>query len=170
MPGMAVATTSSTPEDSSRFETRRRPWSSRYSTRASSGVIDRARTSPSGQDRVLVLGLAAILGAGRAEDRPVVAQVAVLAEGGGDARLALELDDQDRQADSGGHAGQGRHHGGLAHAALAGHDQDLALAAEGADVHDARSVVSDHRVDGSPRVRVEDPVEAGPPGAAEVAS
>jgi hypothetical protein len=46
MPGMAVETTSTTPELTSRLETRRRPWSSRYSTRASSGVIRRARTVP----------------------------------------------------------------------------------------------------------------------------
>ena len=46
MPGMAVDTTSTTPELTSRLETRRRPWSSRYSTRASSGVIRRARTVP----------------------------------------------------------------------------------------------------------------------------
>ena len=42
IPGTAVATTSSAPELASRRPMRRRPWSSRYSTRASSGVRVRA--------------------------------------------------------------------------------------------------------------------------------
>ena len=44
MPGMAVETTSNTPECASRLDTRFNPWSSRYSTSASSGVSRRART------------------------------------------------------------------------------------------------------------------------------
>src|SRR5947208_801583 len=43
MPGTAVATTSSAPDAASRREMRRRPWSSRYSTSAWSGVSVRAR-------------------------------------------------------------------------------------------------------------------------------
>ncbi len=46
MPGMAVATTSTTPEDTSLLETRWRPWSARYSRRASSGVMRRPLTPP----------------------------------------------------------------------------------------------------------------------------
>ena len=50
MPGAAVATTSSAPVDTSRREMRGSPWSWRYSSRASSAVSVRARTSaaPSG--------------------------------------------------------------------------------------------------------------------------
>ena len=44
MPGAAVATTSRTPELERRFDSRRMPWSERYSRRAWSGVIVRART------------------------------------------------------------------------------------------------------------------------------
>ena len=44
MPGAAVATTSRAPEETSRLEMRDRPWSRRYSSRASSGVSVRART------------------------------------------------------------------------------------------------------------------------------
>ena len=44
MPGAAVATTSRKPELVRRFESRRMPWSSRYSSRAWSDVIVRART------------------------------------------------------------------------------------------------------------------------------
>ena len=47
IPGAAVATMSSAPDDTSRFEMRDRPWSRRYSSSASSGVSVRARTSPS---------------------------------------------------------------------------------------------------------------------------
>ena len=61
--------------DSSRFEIRRMPWSSRYSTRASSGVSVRART-PSATTRLVVVERC----------RP--------SEGGAEAALALDLDDQ----------------------------------------------------------------------------
>ena len=50
MPGAAVATTSSAPDDTSRFDRRDNPWSRRYSRSAASAVSVRARTSaaPSG--------------------------------------------------------------------------------------------------------------------------
>ncbi len=48
MPGMAPATMSMIPEDSRRLDTRLSPWSARYSSRASSGVMVRARTVPGG--------------------------------------------------------------------------------------------------------------------------
>ena len=48
IPGMAPATRSMIPDDSRRLENRRIPWSSRYSRRASSGVIVRAWTVPGG--------------------------------------------------------------------------------------------------------------------------
>ena len=44
IPGTAVATTSSAPDATSRFEMRFMPWVSRYSTSAASGVRNRART------------------------------------------------------------------------------------------------------------------------------
>ena len=43
MPGTAVETMSSAPEDMSRFETRAMPWSWRYSINALSGVSVRPR-------------------------------------------------------------------------------------------------------------------------------
>ena len=43
---MAVDTTSRAPEDTRRLEILFIPWSARYSSRASSGVIRRARTAP----------------------------------------------------------------------------------------------------------------------------
>ncbi len=46
MPGMAVATTSTTPERDQPLGDPLRPWSARYSSSASSGVIRRARTVP----------------------------------------------------------------------------------------------------------------------------
>ncbi len=46
IPGMAPATMSMIPDERSRFEKRFIPWSSRYSRRASSGVIVRAWTVP----------------------------------------------------------------------------------------------------------------------------
>ena len=51
MPGIDPATRSTIPEDISRLDTRRRPWSARYSSRASSGVMVRARTVPGGMGR-----------------------------------------------------------------------------------------------------------------------
>jgi hypothetical protein len=48
MPGMAPDTRSTIPDDISRLDTRRRPWSAKYSMRASSGVMVRARTVPAG--------------------------------------------------------------------------------------------------------------------------
>ena len=72
----------------------------------------------------------------------LVAQVPVATEGGRDARLALELDDEHRFACSGGHPGQRRGHGRLAHATLAGNDEDVALCAEGIHVHAGPSVVA----------------------------
>ncbi len=52
MPGIDPATRSTIPEDINRLDTRRRPWSARYSSRASSGVMVRARTVPGGMGGV----------------------------------------------------------------------------------------------------------------------
>jgi hypothetical protein len=81
-------------------------------------------------------------GAGGVQHLTGIAEPPGTAEGGRDPGPALQLDHQDGQAGAGGQVGQCGHHGGLADTALAGHDQDPALAAEGADVHDAPSVVS----------------------------
>ena len=132
MPGMAVETTSRSPECASRLDTRRRPWSSRYSMSASSGVSRRARTDPAWPPARLPPAPAG----------PRRSRGPRAAEGGGDARLALELHDEDRFARVGGHAGQRRGHGRLAHATLAGDDEDVALCAEGTHVHAGPSVVA----------------------------
>ncbi len=71
-----------------------------------------------------------------------VAQVVGPAEGRGDPRLALELDDEHRFSGVGGHARQRRGHRRLADATLAGHHEDVALSTEGADVHVGPSVVA----------------------------
>ncbi len=84
MPGIAVETTSTTPELTRRLETRRKPWSSRYSTKASSGVMRRARTVPCPGPR-----------AGLKLDF-VVAQVLGQPEGPRDARFPFQFDDEDR--------------------------------------------------------------------------
>ena len=129
IPGMAVATTSRAPDDTSRFEILFMPWSARYSSRASSGVMRRARTDPPARHR---------LQAG--QERLVVGEGAGPAERGRDPRLALELHHQDRQAGVGRHPGQSGGDGGLAHPALARDHEDPALAAEGGDVHVRASV------------------------------
>ena len=94
----------------------------------------------------------------------VVAQVPLAAEGGRDARLALELDDEHRFACSGSHLGQCRAHRRLAHAALAGNDDDVALCAEGTHVHAGPSVVAGPRpqIDRRPKILVT-PLESGHP-------
>ena len=84
MPGMAVATTSRTPDETSRLEIRCIPWSARYSSRASSGVMPpgprpNRRSGPR-------LGQLADF---------AVAEGAGVAEGGGHPGFALELDHQD---------------------------------------------------------------------------
>ena len=71
-----------------------------------------------------------------------VAQVLVPSERRGDAGLALELHDEDREPGVGGHPGQRRGHGRLADATLAGDDEDVALCAEGTHVHAGPSVVA----------------------------
>ena len=134
IPGMAPATRSMMPEAMSRLDTRRRPWSARYSSRASSGVMVRARTEPGGDSCLVVPVVRG--GAGRPQHGTGVVERAVLPEGDGQPFPALQLDDQHRKPGAGGQMGQGRHHGRLAYPALAGHDQDPALAEEGADIHD----------------------------------
>ena len=86
------------------------------------------------------------------------------AEGGRDARLALELDDEHRFACSGGHFGQCRAHRRLAHATLAGDDEDVALCAEGTHVHAGPSVVAGPRpqIDRRPKILVT-PLESDHP-------
>ena len=134
MPGMAVETTSSTPERARRLETRRSPWSSRYSIRASSGVSRLARIH---QDAVTARRVLPP----RASTDLLVAEVLALPEGGGDPGLALELHDEDRFADAGCHRGERRAHCRLADATLARDDEDVALCAEGPHVHAGLSVV-----------------------------
>ena len=68
MPGMAPATMSMIPEDSSRLEIRRMPWSARYSSRASSGVMVRARTVPLGMVRLMSSPSSASAPAARSTD------------------------------------------------------------------------------------------------------
>ena len=65
----------------------------------------------------------------------VVAEVLGEPERLGDAGLALELDNQHRAAGGRGHAGDGSGHGGFPHAALASHDQNMALRTEAHNVH-----------------------------------
>ena len=72
---MAPATMSMIPEDSSRLEKRFMPWSSRYSSSASSGVIVRAWTVPGASGvRWSVAAVAEVGGPGRMEDLAGVAQ------------------------------------------------------------------------------------------------
>ena len=73
---------------------------------------------------------------GRLQHRFGVVEPVARPEGGRHSAPALELDHQHRQAGARGQVGQRRDHGRLAHASLAGHDQDPALTAERADVHD----------------------------------
>ena len=94
IPGIAVATTSSAPEETRRLEKRFIPWSARYSSRASSGVILRAKTSPPDSSR-------------SDEHRSFVLERAVLPERQRQARLALELDHEHRQACVGRHQREG---------------------------------------------------------------
>jgi len=105
------------------------------------GVVAGDRPGPDsapgdGRTRVLVV-LQDGLRSGRLEHCPVIVEGDVAAESGGHSWPALELHHQDGKAGAGGQTGQGCHHGRLSHAALAGHDQDPALAVESADVHDA---------------------------------
>ncbi len=95
MPGMAPATRSMIPEDSSRLEIRRSPWSARYSSRASSGVMVRARTVPLRDGRGVVHRLGIRIHPGRPEHRSGVVEGLGTAEGGGHPRAALELHHQD---------------------------------------------------------------------------
>ena len=93
---------------------------------------------------------------GRRQQDLLVAQVLPPAEGGGDPGLALELDDEDRSARLGSHAGQRRAHRRLAHATLAGDDEDVALCAEGPHVHAGPSVVAGlaPQIDRPPKILV----------------
>jgi len=72
----------------------------------------------------------------------LVAQVGGHSEGSRDAGLALELHDEDGAPGPCSHAGQGRAHGRLAHAALAGDQEDMALSTKGRHVHARPSVVA----------------------------
>ena len=66
---------------------------------------------------------------------PLVVLEVLGAEGGGQAGLALDLDDQHREPQAGGHAGHGRGDRRLAHPALARHHDHARLAAERAGIH-----------------------------------
>ncbi len=93
---------------------------------------------------------------GRHQQDFFVAEVPMATEGGRDARLAFELDDKNRFARPGSHLGQRCAHGRLAHAALAGDDDDVALCAEGIHVHAGPSVVARLRpqIDRRPKILV----------------
>ena len=123
MPGAAVATMSTAPLDTSRREMRLMPWSSRYSSRASSGVRVRARH----------VGRPVGTAAGRQRDLLVVERR--LAEQGGQAALALDLDDQRGQPGQRRRPGQGGADGGFAHAALPGHDDHARCCEELRRIH-----------------------------------
>ena len=105
------ATTSSAPDDTSRLTMRDRPWSSRYSSRAPSGVIVRA----------VIVGLS-LGSAALAEHQFVVAQP-LLAEHPGQSRLALDLDDEGRPTGQRSRPGHGRRDHRFAHAAFPGNDE-----------------------------------------------
>ena len=98
------------------------------------------------------------------QDDLLVVEVLVATEGGGNAGLALEFHDEDRFAGAGGHLGERRAHRRLAHAALAGDDEDVALCAEGTHVHAGPSVVavSAPQIDRRPKILVK-PLERGHP-------
>ena len=106
------------------------PWSSRYSSRASSGVSVRARTSaaPSGPPP------------GRQHDL-LVGEPASVAERRAQPALALDLDDQGRQPGQRGHARQGRGDRRLADAALPGDDEHSGLGAEPDRIHSMRRLL-----------------------------
>ena len=158
MPGMAVETTSRTPERASRLDTRRQAVVLEILHQR---VVGR---EPPGPHRARRDARAARSRGGRYEQDFFVAEVPVAAEGGRDARLALELDDEHRFARSGGHLGQRRAHRRLAHAALAGDDEDVALCAEGPHVHAGPSVVAGlpPQIDRRTKILVT-PLESGDP-------
>ena len=162
MPGMAVDTTSRTPECASRLDTRRRPWSSRYSIER---VVGREPPGPHRARRPAARPDPAVrpaqpVRAGLPRSRGPRARP----KAAGDAGLALELHDEDRFAGPGGHLGQRRAHRRLAHAALAGDDEDVALCAEGPHVHAGPSVVAGPapQIDRRPKILVK-PLESGSP-------
>ena len=74
MPGIAEDTTSSAPDFDSRFDTRFEPWSSRYSTRAKSGVTVRARTP----GRQLAFFVVEGVGLPKAAPRPLLPSISTM--------------------------------------------------------------------------------------------
>ena len=142
MPGMALATTSRIPEDMQAFG---HPPHSVVGQVLEEGVVRGDRPgldgAPGTAVRVLVVILE-VVGTGRGQDRPGVVRGARCAPNadGTPGRPSSSTTRTERPS-MGRHPGQGGDHGRLAHAAFAGHDQDVALAAKGADVHDVRSVV-----------------------------
>ena len=110
MPGAAVATTSSAPPRTRRFERRRMPWSSRYSSSASLDVMR------AGHDATRRRPAAAF------EQRELVVAKRPDAEEPAQPALALDVDDEDPQTRLGRGGREGRGHRGFAHAALPGHD------------------------------------------------
>ena len=168
MPGAAVATTSSAPDDTRRFEIRDRPWSRRYSSSASSAVSVRARTS------------AAPSGPPPARQHDLVVAELALAEHRGQPGLALDLDDQGRQTGEGGGASQRGADRRLADPALPGHDDQPRCSEELFRIHSARrpptplravrgTVAKPRRRSGPRRHRLAPGRRAGrpaPPGAA----
>ena len=73
------------------------------------------------------------------QDRLLVLEVARPPEGAGDPGLAFELDDEHGKSRLSSHPGQRCRHRGLAHATLAGDDEDVALCAESRHVHRRRA-------------------------------
>ena len=124
MPGMAVATTSSTPVDTRRFATRRNPWSSRYSTSASVGREHPPRhTAAPGR---LV------------EQRLLVGEGGFPPEQDRQPAGIVELDHEHRETYVGSHSGERGSDSRLAHASLAGDHHDVALPAERLAIHPGR--------------------------------
>ena len=123
MPGAAVDTTSIRPLVASLRATFDRACSSRYSSRASSAVMDAGPDA--GGQRALA-----------------VAQHLERSEGGGQAALALQLDDQDRQTGGRGHPGQRGRYRRLADAPLPGDDDDSRLSAELARIQPIRRLLA----------------------------
>ena len=126
MPGAAVATTSSAPDDTRRLRDARQPVVAEVLEQGGVGG-ERARPHVGG----------AVGPAARREHHLVVAELA-LAEHGGQARLALDLDDQGRQAGEGGGARQRGADRRLADPALPGHDDQPRCCEELFRIHSAR--------------------------------
>ena len=126
MPGAAVATTSSAPEDTSRLRDARQP--------VVAQVLEQRGV---GGERAGPHVGRAVGPAARRQHHLVVAELA-LAEHRGQPGLALDLDDQGRQTGEGGGSGQRGADRRLADPALPGHDDQPRCSEELFRIHSAR--------------------------------